>query len=75
MQRVPSILSLSFDHHNSIWWNDAPNYAVFSSLLLERAEEHTKFWSENQKGGDISEDIGVDGKIILEWVLEKQGGN
>jgi len=26
------------------------------------------------KGKDYSEDLGVDEKIILEWILEKQGG-
>jgi hypothetical protein len=31
-------------------------------------------WSENLKGRDISEDLIVDGKTILEWLLEKQGG-
>jgi hypothetical protein len=25
------------------------------------------------KGRDHSEDLGVDGRIILEWILEKQG--
>jgi hypothetical protein len=34
----------------------------------------TKFWSENLKGRDHSEDIGVGGRIILEGVLEIQGG-
>jgi len=34
----------------------------------------TQFWSTNVKGRDHSEDIGVDGKIILEWILGKQGG-
>jgi hypothetical protein len=33
----------------------------------------TKFWSENLKGRDHSEDLGIDGKIILEWILGKQG--
>jgi hypothetical protein len=28
---------------------------------------HTKFWSENLKGRDHSDDIGIDGKIIFEW--------
>jgi hypothetical protein len=30
--------------------------------------------SEHLKGSDHSEDLGVDGKIILEWILGKQGG-
>jgi hypothetical protein len=33
-----------------------------------------KFWSENLKGRDHSEDLGVDREIILEWILEKKGG-
>jgi hypothetical protein len=32
---------------------------------------HTKFCSENLKERDQSEDIGVDGKIILKWILGK----
>jgi hypothetical protein len=28
---------------------------------------------ENLKGRDNSEDLSVDGKIILEWILRKQG--
>jgi len=35
---------------------------------------HTKFWLENLKGRDHSEDVGVDGSIILEWFSEKLGG-
>jgi hypothetical protein len=30
---------------------------------------YTKFWSENLKGRNHSEDPGVDGEIILEWIL------
>jgi hypothetical protein len=30
---------------------------------------HTKFWSENQKGRDYSEDL--DERIILNWMLGK----
>jgi hypothetical protein len=29
------------------------------------------FWFENQKGRDHLEDLGIDGKIILEWILGK----
>jgi len=30
------------------------------------------FWLENLEGRDNSENLGVNGKIILEWILEKQ---
>jgi hypothetical protein len=39
---------------------------------VERVGEmrkHIKFCSENVKGTDNSEDLGVDGKIILEWIF------
>jgi hypothetical protein len=35
--------------------------------------EDTKFSSENLKGRDHSEDIVVDGRITLEWILGKEG--
>jgi hypothetical protein len=34
----------------------------------------TKFWSENLKGRDHLEDLGVDDTTILKWILEKSGG-
>jgi len=37
-------------------------------------EMQTKLWSENLKGRDHLEDIGIDEKIILEWILGKWGG-
>jgi hypothetical protein len=36
--------------------------------------EHEKFWLENLKGIDHTEDVGVDGRIILEWILHRQDG-
>jgi hypothetical protein len=30
---------------------------------------YTKFWSKNVKGRDLSGDLGVDRRIILEWIL------
>jgi hypothetical protein len=35
---------------------------------------YEKLWSENLKGRDHSEDLRVDERIMLEWMLEKQGG-
>jgi hypothetical protein len=29
---------------------------------------------ENLKGRDYSEDLGIDGRIVLEWILGKLGG-
>jgi len=31
---------------------------------------HTNLWSENLKGRDHLEDVGTDGRIILEWNLK-----
>jgi hypothetical protein len=36
-----------------------------------RNEMHVKFWSENLKERDHLEDIGTDGKMILECILGK----
>jgi len=41
---------------------------------IGETRRHTKFCSENLKGGDHAEDLGVDVIIILEWILGKQGG-
>jgi hypothetical protein len=34
-----------------------------------------KFWSVNVKGRDHLEDLGINGKIILELILGKYSGN
>jgi hypothetical protein len=31
-------------------------------------------WSKNLKGRHHSEDLGIDGRIILEWILGQYGG-
>jgi hypothetical protein len=41
------------------------------SHAWERREIRTIFWLENLKGRHHSEDLAVDGKTILEWILEK----
>jgi len=35
---------------------------------------HIKFLSENPKERDHSEDLDVDGKIILDWIFGKEYG-
>jgi hypothetical protein len=35
----------------------------------------TEFWSENIEGGEQLEDLEVDGRIILKFVLEEYGVN
>jgi hypothetical protein len=35
---------------------------------------HKVFWFENLKGREYLEDLGADGKIILEWTLGKWVG-
>jgi hypothetical protein len=34
----------------------------------------TKSWLRRLKGRDHSEDLGVDGRIIIKWILGKQVG-
>jgi hypothetical protein len=34
-------------------------------------DENTKFWLESFNGRDHSKDRGVDGEIILKWILGK----
>jgi hypothetical protein len=40
----------------------------------EIIEMHIIFWFENLKRRDYLEDLGIDGKIILEWILGKEHG-
>jgi hypothetical protein len=35
---------------------------------------HTLLWLENLKGRDHSEDLGIDGRVILDWFLRAKGG-
>jgi len=36
-----------------------------------REMRDTKFWSKNLNGRDYSEDLDVDMRIVLEWILKK----
>jgi len=44
------------------------------AALIEKMRMRTKFWSENLMGRDHSENLSVDGKIILECTLGEYGG-
>jgi len=35
---------------------------------------HKIFWLENLEERDHSDDLGVNGRTILEWILRKEGG-
>jgi hypothetical protein len=35
-----------------------------------RGEVHTRFWWGNLREGDHLKDPGIDGKIILKWILD-----
>jgi len=37
---------------------------------MKRWKMHMKFWSENLKGRDHLEDLGIGERIILEWILK-----
>jgi hypothetical protein len=44
------------------------------SMHKSEREEHIKFWLRNPKGRDHTENLGIDGRIISECILRKQGG-
>jgi hypothetical protein len=39
-----------------------------------RNEKCVVFWSENLKGRNQLENLGVDGRIMLKWILENCDG-
>jgi hypothetical protein len=41
---------------------------------MRRREVHTRFWWENLREGDHFDDLGIDVRIILKWILKKSLG-
>jgi hypothetical protein len=41
---------------------------------LGGGEVYTGFWWSNLRKGDHLQDPGIDGRIILKWIFEKQDG-
>ena len=41
---------------------------------MGKGEEHTGFWWRNLREGNILDDPGVDGRIILKWIFWKWVG-
>jgi hypothetical protein len=39
-----------------------------------RGEEYTRFWWENRRKRDHLGDPGVNGRIILSWMVRNRGG-
>jgi hypothetical protein len=39
--------------------------------MWERLEMHTKLWAENLKGRNHLEDLGIDGRSHLQWIVKK----
>jgi hypothetical protein len=37
-------------------------------------EMHTEFWWGNVKENDMLEDVGVNGRLVLEWTIKKTDG-
>jgi hypothetical protein len=56
----------------SLGWSNQGGWDVRGiEHAWKRREMHTKFWSENLKGRDYSDDLGVEGKVILKWIFGK----
>jgi hypothetical protein len=63
---------------NTLSWHGAQlkkyrDNFTFTFTFILKYETHTKMWSENLKGRDHSEDLGVDGKINIRVGLRDIG--
>jgi hypothetical protein len=47
---------------------------VGNVACMEEMRNAHNFLSKSQRGADHSEDLGVEERIVLKWMLEKQGG-
>jgi len=45
--------------------------AISTFIVWETGKVHTGFWCRDLRERDYLEDLGMDGRIILNWVLKK----
>jgi hypothetical protein len=63
-----------------MWWKELVERQVRNMRLAGYAarmgemRNESRFWPENLNGRDHAEEIGIDRKIILEWILREYGG-
>jgi hypothetical protein len=69
--------------HNEGLYNLHPSPSIVTVIISRRmrwvghatcmGEMRTahKFWLENLKGRGLSEDLGIGGRVVLEWILGK----
>jgi hypothetical protein len=69
---MKKLFSRLLSKHLKIKIHKTINFLV--DLYGLQLDMHTKFWSQNLKGRDQSEDIRLYGKIILEWLFGDQRG-
>jgi hypothetical protein len=48
--------------------------SILTTLSFFKREKRTKFWLGSLKRRDHSEDLGVDGRIILKWIFGRNDG-
>jgi hypothetical protein len=43
-------------------------------MYMREKKIHTWFWLGNLKGGDLLDDLGLNGRIVLQYIIKKRRG-